>query len=154
MIPEEFETSIEIFSMVLHKFNIPRNIITDYIDNIRKDGYGVLRTVDLPHKSLAERHEFLKDIETETYLIKEGSRMKSHSIRELRLRTEIGVTIIAVQRGEETYQNPSPDLVLMAGDIILLIGNKCGINMAMEYFETDNFQAVRHHGQCTTDLNS
>jgi CPA2 family monovalent cation:H+ antiporter-2 len=137
VIPEEFETSIEIFSRVLHKYNIPGNIIADYIDNIRKDSYGALRTVDLPHKRLAERHEFLKDIGTGTYLVKEGSRMSGHSIKELRLRTETGVTIIAVQRADEVRQNPAPDFVLREGDVMLLIGNKRDINKAMEYFGSD-----------------
>ena len=145
IIPEEFETSIEMFSRVLHKYNVPRNIIADYIENIRKDSYGALRSVDLQHKRLAERHEFLKDIETETYLIKEGSHARGHSIKELHLRTEAGVTIIAVQRGEEVHQNPSPDFVLKAGDIMLLIGNKTDINKAMEYFESDKILTARYH---------
>lgn len=145
VIPEEFETSIEIFSRVLHYFHVPRNLITSYIDNVRKDSYSVLRTVELPKKHLAERHEFLKGIETETYLIKEDSNVTGHSIKELHLRAETGVTIIAIQRGEKVYQNPQPDFVLNSGDIVLLIGKRKDINQAIEYLESDRFLVARYH---------
>ena len=52
VIPEEFETSIEIFSRVLDHYHIPRNVITGHIDNIRNDCYSVLRGVELPRKHL------------------------------------------------------------------------------------------------------
>jgi CPA2 family monovalent cation:H+ antiporter-2 len=145
VIPEEFETSIEMFSRVLHYFHVPRNLIASYIDNVRKDSYSVLRTVELPKKHLAERHEFLKDIETETYLIKEDAHVAGHSIKELHLRAETGVTIIAIQRGEKIFQNPPPDFVLNSGDVVLLIGKRKDINQAVEYLESDRFLVARYH---------
>ncbi|BCB95443.1 sodium/hydrogen exchanger family/TrkA domain protein [Dissulfurispira thermophila] len=145
VIPEEFETSIEIFSRVLHHYHVPRNVIAEHIDNIRKDSYSALRRVELPGRYLTERHEFLKDIETETYLIKEGSHISGHSIRELHLRAETGATIIAVQRGEEVHQNPPPDFVFKSGDVILLIGKRKDINNAIEYLESERFLVTRYH---------
>jgi len=139
VIPEEFETSVEIFSRVLHHYHMPRNIITEHIDNIRKDSYRILRTVELPRKHLAEKYELLKEINTESYLIKETSRVDGHSIKEVRLRTETGVTIIAVQRGDTVHQNPPPDFIIKRGDILLLIGKKDDINRAIEYLESDRF---------------
>lgn len=145
VIPEEFETSIEMFSRVLHYFHIPRNLITSYIDNVRKDSYSVLRAVELPKKHLAERHEFLKGIETEIYLIKENAHVAGHSIKELHIRAETGVTIIAIQRGEKIFQNPPPDFVLNSGDVVLLIGKRKDINQAVEYLESDRFLVARYH---------
>jgi CPA2 family monovalent cation:H+ antiporter-2 len=145
VIPEEFETSVEIFSRVLHNYQVPENIIADYIGSIRKGSYSVLRTVELPPKHLSERYNFLKDIETETYLIKEDSRVSGHSIKELHLRAETGVTVIAVQRGEEIHQNPSPDLELKSGDVLLLIGRKKDINHAREYLGSDRYIAIKYH---------
>lgn len=54
VIPEEFETSIEIFSRVLHHYSIPKNVITDHMHVIRKDNYKVLRNHDLPEKPVKE----------------------------------------------------------------------------------------------------
>jgi len=144
VIPEEFETSVEIFSRVLHHYHVPRNIITEHIDDIRKDSYRILRTVKLPRKHLAERYELLREIDTETYLIKETSRVDGHSIKELRLRMETGATIIAVQRKDKIYQNPSPDFVLKSGDVLLLIGTREDINRAIAYFES-NLVIEKHH---------
>jgi len=33
------------------------------------------------------------------------------------------------------HQNPPPDFILMAGDILLFIGNREDINHAIEYLE-------------------
>ncbi|MDH5202135.1 MAG: monovalent cation:proton antiporter-2 (CPA2) family protein [Nitrospirota bacterium] len=145
VIPEEFETSVEVFSRVLHHYHIPRNVINEYVENIRNDNYRVLRTIELPRKSLAERYKFLKGIETETFLLKEDSHVDGHSIKELRLRSVTGVTILAVQRGDEIHHNPKPDFVLRKGDIILLIGKREDIFQAMEYFESDKFLVEKYH---------
>lgn len=145
VIPEEFETSIEIFSRVLHHYHVPVNVINEYINDIRKDEYKILRTVELPRKSLAERYKFLKGIDTETYLVKEDSHVDGHSIKELKLRTQTGVTIIAIQRGDKIYHNPSPDFVLNKNDVILLIGTREDIKRAIEYLESDKFLIAKYH---------
>lgn len=135
VIPEEFETSIEIFARVLSHYNIPRNIILEHVENIRQDNYGMLRNPNLITRSLAQRTDFLNAIETETYAVTKGSKANGHSIKALELRKRTGVTIIAIQRGAEILQNPSPDTVLHHGDILLLIGNRGDICRAMSYLE-------------------
>ena len=144
VIPEEFETSVEIFSRVLSRYQLPRNVIMDYIDSIRKDGYSILRTVRLPRKPLSERDEILQHIETETYLIKKDSRVSGLSIMKLYLRTETGVTIIGVHRGDRVHQNPPPDFVLASGDVLLLIGKRRNINAAIEYLESERFEIAKY----------
>ncbi|MEX2026791.1 MAG: cation:proton antiporter, partial [Pirellulaceae bacterium] len=48
IIPEEFETSVEIFAQVLRAYDVPRNLIVDLIERVRGDHYEVLRDTDLP----------------------------------------------------------------------------------------------------------
>ncbi len=48
VIPEEFETSLEIFARVLHYFSVPRNQILQMIEKIRAEGYEILRFADTP----------------------------------------------------------------------------------------------------------
>ncbi len=48
VIPEEFETSIEIFSRVLDRYSVARNIIERQISKIRRLGYEMLRSHSLP----------------------------------------------------------------------------------------------------------
>ncbi len=47
VITEEFETSIEIFSRVLHQYRVPGNIIANQIRLVRFEGYKMLRGISL-----------------------------------------------------------------------------------------------------------
>ena len=46
------------------------------------------------------------------------------TLREANLRTATGVSVIAVQRGDETVPNPAPDFEIEAGDILVSIGSR------------------------------
>lgn len=138
VIPEEFETSIEIFSKVLDYFSLPRNVINDYIDIIRLNNYKVLRKSSPPRKSLAERQDILQGIETDSYLVKKGSQLPGLTICETRLRAETGSTILAVEREGQVYQNPPPEFMLQAGDVLVLIGARSSLHLAMEHLATIN----------------
>lgn len=47
VIPEEFETSIEIFTRVLSKFQIPHDAIEDFVEKVRFDNYEMFRSLSL-----------------------------------------------------------------------------------------------------------
>jgi monovalent cation:H+ antiporter-2, CPA2 family len=47
IIPEEFETSIEILSRVLHQFAVPHDVVRDLIGDIREDHYRLFRGIGL-----------------------------------------------------------------------------------------------------------
>ena len=49
VVPEEFETSIEIFSRVLRRYMVPKDIVERSVREIRQDGYEMFR-------GLRERH--------------------------------------------------------------------------------------------------
>ena len=145
VIPEEFETSVEIFSRVLDHYHMPGNVIAEHIRNIRKDSYRVLRTLELPKKHLRERADVLRTVETESHQIQETSLVPGHSIQELRIRSETGATVIAVQRGENVYTNPTPAFVIQSGDILVMIGKREDIRSAVEYLESDKFAVEKYH---------
>jgi CPA2 family monovalent cation:H+ antiporter-2 len=134
VIPEEFETSMEIFARVLHHYHIPKNAIMDQIHRMRRDNYQMLRSVQLPRKPLTERYEILYDIENETYLLGEDSPVVGHSLGDLRFRTHTGVTILAVKRGKNLiYPNPGEDFILKPQDILFLVGEKEDIDKAITF---------------------
>ncbi|USZ69858.1 potassium transporter TrkA (plasmid) [Halorussus salilacus] len=54
----------------------------------------------------------------------EGSPLDGESLREADLRQRTGVSVMAVQRGEETLANPESDFELTAGDILVTIGTR------------------------------
>ncbi|MDP3296118.1 MAG: cation:proton antiporter [Thermodesulfovibrionia bacterium] len=136
VIPEEFETSIEIFSRVLHKYNFPNNITLDLVDKIRSDGYTALRSVDLPKKHLFEKWDWLPEIEIDGYKAPDASHLIGKSISELQIRKKTGVTIIAVRRGVEVFTNPAPEFRFKKADIILFTGERKSMDMALNYFKS------------------
>jgi CPA2 family monovalent cation:H+ antiporter-2 len=135
VIPEEFETSIEIFSRVLHRYSFPRNAILDMVEKVRSNSYTALRSVELPRRHLFEKYEWLPEIEIDGYLIPEGSQLIEKTIKELQIRKKTGVTIIAVRRGREVHANPEPDFMFRKGDILLFTGARENMNQALNYFK-------------------
>ena len=48
VIPEEFETSVEIFSRVLKQYGVSRQSIEQEVEEVRKEGYAMLRSTSPP----------------------------------------------------------------------------------------------------------
>lgn len=133
VIPEEFETSVEIFAKILSLYNTPRNIINDYINEVRQNEYQVLRTHDLPHKKASEVPGLLSVIETERFLVRKDSMVNGMSIRQTDLRNKTGATIIAIEHDKELIQNPQPAHIILENDIIVLMGRKDELSKSIEY---------------------
>lgn len=127
VIPEEFETSIEIISRVLHRYFIPVNEIEKHICEIRRDGYEMFRKVQQKYALFPELKQHLPDSEIETIRINEGSPMAGKTLAEVGFRQKFGVTVLAVQRGKETITNPSGNTRLVSEDIVILIGTRNSI---------------------------
>ena len=134
VIPEEFETSVEIFSRVLGKYQVPRNEIYDFVDIIREDGYKALRqkrTAD--RKPIFDKCAIYPNIRVEVITVSEDSPVSGRSIADLMFRKKTGATIVAVERANETHTSPDPDFTLNASDIVFITGNKESINKAIVY---------------------
>ncbi|MDO9097850.1 MAG: cation:proton antiporter [Candidatus Methanoperedens sp.] len=127
VIPEEFETSIEIFSRVLHRYFIPANEIEKHIGVVRKDGYEIFRSAQQKYTVFPELKQHLPDIEIETIRIDEASPLAGKSLAEVGFRKKHGVTVLAIQRDKETITNPSGDVQLQGQDIVILVGTKDSI---------------------------
>jgi CPA2 family monovalent cation:H+ antiporter-2 len=136
VIPEEFETSIEIFAKVLHHYQVPKNLLIEQIERIRSGSYEVLRRVELPAKDLPQKCEILIDIDTETYLINDRSHASGRSLKELRIRSTTGATVIAVKRGNEILPSPGLDFLFAPGDILYLIGTQDSLAKAFALLES------------------
>jgi CPA2 family monovalent cation:H+ antiporter-2 len=136
VIPEEFETSIEIFSRVLKEYGIARHAIQHYVSAIRSEGYQMLRSSSLPLISMGEIAEALGAASTETLVLEKDSPAAGRTIGELALRSKTGVTIIAVVRDGQTDINPGSEFRFEAGDIVVLLGNPEQIELAAEQMDT------------------
>ncbi len=127
VIPEEFETSIEIISRVLNRFFIPVGEIEKHICEVRKSGYEIFRNIQQEYTVFPELKKSLPDIEIETIRIEATSPLNGKTLAEVGLRKKYGVTVLAIQRGRETITNPSGDTQFLEQDITILVGTRDSI---------------------------
>lgn len=122
VIPEEFETSIEIFSRVLHRYRVSRNTIERQIGEIRRQGYEMLRSSSLPMIHSTHFADALDGTETETVFLTAESPALGKTLAEINLRNQTGVTVVAAVRDGTTEINPGADFRLQTEDILVLLG--------------------------------
>lgn len=123
VIPEEFETSVEIFSRVLHQYHIPNNIIANQINLIRSEGYSMLRGVSLEHERIERVAAMLAGTTVDTFQVQPDYATVGRTLQELDIRRSSGATVIAIARKEEAITNPGPDIRIEVGDILVLMGS-------------------------------
>jgi CPA2 family monovalent cation:H+ antiporter-2 len=141
VIPEEFETSIEIFTRVLEKFHVPRNIVDAQGKGLRGEGYGMLRGSCSAVRPAAERIADLLAVGTaETYFVGNRAWPAGKTLGSLDLRGRTGATVIAVVRGDEAFASPGADFEVREQDTLVLVANHRDIDRAFRYLtvgETD-----------------
>ncbi len=124
VIPEEFETSIEIFSRVLSRYLIPKEEIEKNVERVRKDGYEMIRDIYHKSRSIDDLGHHLTNIELETFRVMGGSIAAGKTLAELNLRKQWGFTVLAIQRRNDVLNNPDGEEKLLEDDIVVLMGNR------------------------------
>lgn len=127
VIPEEFETSVEIFSRVLSKYMIPRHDIEMLVSEVRSEGYEMFRSLSLRKNDLQGLNIPLHDLEVARLAVCEGSAVAGKTLAETMMRTEHGVTILAIRRGESVIPNPRGETELLPGDHLYILGSRGAI---------------------------
>jgi CPA2 family monovalent cation:H+ antiporter-2 len=138
VIPEEFETSIEIFTRVLEHYHIPRNVINAQIQIVRDENYSMLRGLPPMAGGLDRVAQLLAAGTTDTLLVMESSIAANRSLGDLRIQEKAGASVIAVVRNEQPFITPPDDFVVQAGDILVLVGNHATMDKAFEYLSQRN----------------
>jgi len=132
VIPEEFETSVEIFARVLQEYHVPRNVIGLQVDLIRREHYGTLRGLRLEGKQLDELGQFLVGATTDTFSVLDDSPVVGRSLQETALGERSRVTVIAVVRDGKPFHNVGSDFVLQSGDLLVLLGDHESLDHAAQ----------------------
>jgi monovalent cation:H+ antiporter-2, CPA2 family len=132
VIPEEFETSVEIFSRVLKQYGVSRQAIEQEVEEVRKEGYAMLRSTSLPLVELNRLAEAFPTVASEAIPIGSGFLSVGKTLKELDLRRQTGATVTAVVHDGNLEINPGPESRVEAGDILVLIGKPDQIRTASE----------------------
>ncbi len=133
VIPEEFETSLQIFSKVLEKYHIPLNVIMRQVALLRGESYNLMRSETADVSSFVHLNEILAAGLTDTFYIDEKNPHAGKDLTELDLRARTDATIIAIVRGNETISNPSGRERILAKDTLVITGTHQSVDKAFEY---------------------
>lgn len=134
VVPEEFETSVEIFTRVLKRYLVPNDEIDRFIQEIRSDSYAMLRRPPAGTFTLPDLRLHLPDVELVTYRVAEGAPVTKQSIAELNLRKVHGVLVLAIGRGGEMIVSPPATERMQAEDLVVLFGQLDRLNEAAPLF--------------------
>jgi len=116
VIPEEFETSIVMFSRVMDYYNKDVDEILDTIDTLRSDNYNTFRCVS-PEEISAKLNERITDLNVESIYVTEVKQLDEYDF------STYDLTVTSIIRDNKTLVGFSPNFPLEIDDLILFTGN-------------------------------
>ncbi|MDY6855310.1 MAG: cation:proton antiporter [Thermodesulfobacteriota bacterium] len=122
VIPEEFETSVEILTRVLAKYLVPRDEIERLTAEVRSDGYEMFRSLYKESASFSDLKVQLPDVEINTLRVAEKSPLVGKSLAEIELRKRYGVTVLAIRRNSQIFPNPNVNMPFCFNDVLFILG--------------------------------
>ncbi len=142
VIPEEFETSMEIFTRVLAKYLIPRDEIERLLAEVRSDGYKMFRSLSRVSASFSDLKLQLHDVEISTFRISQGSLLIGKTLAQIELRGRYGISAVAIRRDSQILANPGADMVLQSNDVLFVLGSSEKISEAINTFSSSKILNV------------
>jgi CPA2 family monovalent cation:H+ antiporter-2 len=134
VIPEEFETSVEIFSRVLREYHVPDHVISQQEELIRSGTYRILRERDASKddRMLSEFETFLRQKVIEVFYVSPDSPWAGRPIGDLPAGNGAGIVLLAVLREDRAIVQPSPEEKIEAGDKLVFFGGHAPLAAALE----------------------
>lgn len=121
MIAEELESVVQLFGEVLRDYRIPAEEIEAYEQLARRNGYSAL--FDDEVDTSVFRCETGQDcFDSRTVKVREGAAVAGRTLASLKLKEDFGLLLKSLRRDGEEFDQPSADLVLQAGDELILSG--------------------------------
>jgi CPA2 family monovalent cation:H+ antiporter-2 len=134
VIPEEFETSLEIVTRTLRVLCVPQNIVANQIRLLRDEGYRMLRDPAVRATDGRRLSAVFAAGMSQTYIVLPDSNAEGKTLNELALTTD-GVGIAALLRDAKALSPLPLDEPLQAGDTMLLVGAHEDLTKAMAKLE-------------------
>jgi len=140
VIAEEFETSIEIFSRVLHQYHIPGNIIASQISLVRFDGYKMLRGFSLDQEKIGRLAALFAAATVDNMQVQPEWACLGKTLKDLDIRRSSGAMVIAIVRNGEAITNPGAEFILQVDDILVLLGAHKELDTAADLLMRGQYQ--------------
>jgi len=123
VIPEEFETSIEILSRVLGRYLVPRDEIEAFVAQARAGGYRMFRSPSTDVSGRLDLKVHLPDMDIGTVRVAEKSVLAGRSLSEIELRRKHGATVLAISRKGTVLSNPDGGTTIHPQDVLLILAH-------------------------------
>lgn len=133
VIPEEFETSVEIFTRVLEEYLVPRNDIEKFIREVRSDNYALFSKEDRIDHSLNRLRSTLPQVMLKTIRLRSDSILVGSTLARANVRHGFGVNVVSLTRKESLDITPDPHMPLEADDILYIVGPEDKITQFCRY---------------------
>ncbi|MBT8383780.1 MAG: hypothetical protein HKP17_04140 [Ignavibacteriaceae bacterium] len=130
VIPEEFETSIQIFRKVLEQYHIPLNVILQQIALLRGESYRWMRSEKPSTDIFTHLEQLLAAGITDTFYVNDDNNHEGKTIGELNFRAQTDATIIAIVREAKTISNPNANQKILANDTVVITGTHKAVDKA------------------------
>lgn len=143
VIPDEFGTSVEIFTRVLRHYQVPGDDIERLITSFRQEGYEMLREYNKDRMNLRDFDQEFSHVKLETYKVSENSPIIGKSLLESQLRQKYGLTLMLIKRGDKTLLEVDPKTVFELNDRVVVMGTKTNLDKAYELFGRSNSHAAQ-----------
>jgi K+:H+ antiporter len=140
VIPEEFETAIELFTRVLQHYNVPMNDIRSSVSEMRKEHYQVFRSDE--RSAPDEIANLLECVQIETVRIGKQHQCSGKTLSKLDLRRQFNVTVLGVHRDGNLSPNPGAEFVIQGADILVLMGEHAHISAAGDFLLSPTEQSI------------
>jgi monovalent cation:H+ antiporter-2, CPA2 family len=125
VIPEEFETSVRIFSRVLAKYTLPEREIDALIKKITGNRYQRFIRQNGKSRAVArDFHEAFGNLRIHTLPVEEGARVAGMTLRELDAWNAHHLGILAIRRGAVTISDLPPETEIRAGDSLIVYASE------------------------------
>ena len=118
----EFEAALELGRQALSHLGVGAGDIQSFSDRVRHELYAPVSGDSVGDDLLSQLRRTSRMIETDWTKVPDSSDLCGKTIGDLGIRSEIGVSVVAVIRGDEVIPNPGPDIELNAGDVVGTLG--------------------------------
>jgi CPA2 family monovalent cation:H+ antiporter-2 len=124
VIPEEFETSIQIFTRVLNRYLIPYDKIQSFISHVRARNYELLAASGDETQFPPALHLNIPDMVIATLPVQQGfNKIIGKTIVDSGLKSTFNVTVLAIRRQNRYLTKITPQMTIETDDMLYLFGS-------------------------------
>ena len=135
VIPEEFETSIQIFTRVLSRYLVPFDKIQSMASHIRARNYELLSKNNDDNDFPTHLQPQVPDMVFVTLPVhRASSKMVGKTIIDSELKSKFNVTVLAVRRNNRYITQITPQMKIETDDMLYLFGSPQKIAEVNRYF--------------------